>query len=119
MNYITLFETVEREFSKDVATLVVVAHSLHLSEPILNDDFLNVKDAPYGKRVKEKIEDVLWSHRDYYDVVLRINSIIGDYEMINAMSGHGACEKVTLRELFNSSIKKDKETGKKYDGYYG
>ena len=117
-DYLSTYFEVEKEFGHDIALLTSIAHAIHLNTKPKEKDLK--QSGSFGKRVKKKIESALWQHSEQLPIILRLISIVYDFEVGQAFGGDlGGCVKKTIKELYDESIVKDKETGKQYNGYYG
>jgi hypothetical protein len=98
MDFIELFETVEAEFSKHIATLVITAISINLTEKIKKKDL--IKDGNFTKRLNKKTKNLLWEESpDTVDLVIEIRDALNEFQTRRSMNGIGGCKIMTLKEI--------------------
>jgi hypothetical protein len=82
----------------EFAALVVMAHGIHLTTKPSKKDMC--KGGGFGRKVNDKIKSALWSlDEDLVSEVLFVNSLIGSYEIGQALHGLGGCVQKSFSEL--------------------
>lgn len=103
MNYIKLQEVVEKEFDKEIATLVIAATAIHLSMKIKDTDLL--EQGRFAKRREKKIKDTLWQHADKLDLVIQIIDAYYKFEIGESFQGLGGCVAKPLKEYIKRELR--------------
>jgi hypothetical protein len=106
MDYYELFKEIkEQGFDEKTALLTVIADALHISTVVEDDDFVIQNN--FFKRVTKKIKDTLWEYPDDLEKILKLESLLHDYEIGKDLDGLGGCQGKTLKELYDE--KKEEE----------
>ena len=97
MNFITVFDAVVKEYSKDIAILVVSALTLNLSLKVKKDDLKF--PGKFAERLNKKTRDLLWEYPEYVVTVIEIRDAWTEYENRIKCQGLGGCVEKTLKEI--------------------